>query len=71
MYAHHIPGATICPGLLAPEPPFQQRGEALGIHVGRVGAALGETLWGGEGAAPWSRVMTQVAPGSSDSPCPL
>ena len=34
----------IYPGPLAPEPPFPQRGQALGIHVGKVGAAQGETV---------------------------
>ena len=45
MYAHHIPGLVISPGPLAPDPSFPfPSGQALGIHVRRLGIAQGETL---------------------------
>lgn len=45
VYTCHIPGPEISPGPLAPEPSFPfPSGQALGVHVGRVGTAQGETL---------------------------
>lgn len=47
------------PPFLCPEPPFQHCGQALGIHVGGMGAGLGETLGGWRRSTPWNRVTTE------------
>lgn len=60
-------GPAVCPGPLRPEPPFLQCGQALGIHVGGMGAALGENL--GVHSLEWGqdRRLPQIA---GQSPIP-